>query len=245
MKRKILIIGGTSGIMTSCISELLERNYQIFASYNNEENLKNFSPKIRKNKNLTFFKLNFLDSDEKITKTLKGLKIEVDIIINAVGGSFGVKDYSFDIKDWVKLLELNILKHIFINNFFIKKMIKKKFGRILFFSTSAVEDKNASIAYSTSKAFLENYVIKSANIFGKYNILTNCIKTSVIAAKNNNWYKASVQKPDFVKDFAKKYLSVEKLGTGEDLVKFINLIISDENNFMNGSIVKIDGGLKF
>ena len=124
-------------------------------------------------------------------------------------------------------------------------MIKKKFGRILFFSTSAVEDKNASIAYSTSKAFLENYVIKSANIFGKYNILTNCIKTSVIAAKNNNWYKASVQKPDFVKDFAKKYLSVERLGTGDDLVKFINLIISDENNFMNGSIVKIDGGLKF
>ena len=123
-------------------------------------------------------------------------------------------------------------------------MIKKKFGRILFFSTTAVDDKNASIAYSTSKAFLENYVVKSANIFGKHNILINCIKTSIIAAKNNNWYKASMQKPDFVKDFAKKYLSVERLGTGADLVNFINLIISEENNFMNGSIVRIDGGLK-
>ena len=55
-------------------------------------------------------------------------------------------------------------------------MKKNKYGRILFFSTSAVEDKNASIAYSTSKAFLENYVIKSANIFGKSNILINCLK---------------------------------------------------------------------
>jgi len=244
MKKKILIIGGTSGIMTSCIDKLLEKNYQIFASYNNEESLKNFSSKIRKNKDLIFFKLNFLDDEGEITKTLKNLNIEADIIINAVGGSFGIKDYPYDIKDWVKLLDLNILKHIFINNFFIKKMIKKKFGRILFFSTSAVEDKNASIAYSTSKAFLENYVVKSANIFGKHNILINCIKTSIIAAKNNNWYKASVQKPDFVKDFAKKYLSVERLGTGADLVKFINLIISEENNFMNGSIVRIDGGLK-
>ena len=244
MKKKILIIGGTSGIMTSCIDKLLEKNYQIFASYNNEESLKNFSSKIRKNKDLIFFKLNFLDDEGEITKTLKNLNIEADIIINAVGGSFGIKDYPYDIKDWVKLLDLNILKHIFINNFFIKKMIKKKFGRILFFSTSAVEDKNASIAYSTSKAFLENYVVKSANIFGKHNILINCIKTSIIAAKNNNWYKASMQKPDFVKDFAKKYLSVERLGTGPDLVNFINLIISEENNFMNGSIVRIDGGLK-
>jgi 3-oxoacyl-[acyl-carrier protein] reductase len=244
MKKKILIIGGTSGIMTSCIDKLLEKNYQIFASYNNEESLKNFSSKIRKNKDLIFFKLNFLDDEGEITKTLKNLNIEADIIINAVGGSFGIKDYPYDIKDWVKLLDLNILKHIFINNFFIKKMIKKKFGRILFFSTTAVDDKNASIAYSTSKAFLENYVVKSANIFGKHNILINCIKTSIIAAKNNNWYKASVQKPDFVKDFAKKYLSVERLGTGADLVNFINLIISEENNFMNGSIVRIDGGLK-
>ena len=130
------------------------------------------------------------------------------------------------------------------NNIFIKKMVKKKFGRILFFSTSAVEDKNASIAYSTAKAFLENYVTKSANTFGKYNILINCIKTSVVAAKNNNWFKASLQKPDFVKEFAKKYISVERIGKSEDLFEFINLMISEENKFMNGSIVRVDGGVK-
>ena len=49
---------------------------------------------------------------------------------------------------------------------------------ILFFSTSAVEDKNASIAYSTAKAFLENYVTKSANTFGKYNILINFLRNN-------------------------------------------------------------------
>ena len=62
--------------------------------------------------------------------------------------------------------------------------------------------------------------------------------------QNNNWFKASNQKPEFVKEFAKKYISVERIGTGEDLLEFIALIISEKNNFMNGSIVKIDGGLK-
>ena len=159
MKKNILIIGGTSGIMITCIERLLKKDYKIFASYNNEDNLKNFPSKIKDNKNITFFKLNLLDDNKKIVKIFNDLKVEIDIIINAVGGSFGTKEYSFDMKDWTKLLELNILKHILINNIYLEKMVKKKFGRILFFSTSAVEDKNASIVYSTAKAFLENYVI--------------------------------------------------------------------------------------
>ena len=230
--------------MITCIERLLKKDYKIFASYNNEDNLKNFPSKIKDNKNITFFKLNLLDDNKKIVKIFNDLKVEIDIIINAVGGSFGTKEYSFDMKDWTKLLELNILKHILINNIYLEKMVKKKFGRILFFSTSAVEDKNASIVYSTAKAFLENYVIKSANIFGKYNVLINCIKTSIVAAKNNNWFKASLQKPDFVKEFARKYISIERIGTSEDLLEFIDLMISEKNKFMNGSIVKIDGGVK-
>lgn len=245
MKKNLLIIGGTSGIILSCFDKLLKENYRVYASYNSEESFKLISNKLKENKNISFFKLNLLDDEEKIIQTLENLEIKIDIIINAVGGSFGIKEYPYNIKDWLKLLNLNILKHISINNLFLKSMIEKKFGRILFFSTSAVEDKNASIAYSASKAFLENYVIKTANTFGKYNILTNCIKTSVIAAKNNNWFKASLEKPDFVNEFAKKLISVEKIGKGEDLVDFISLIISEKNKFMNGSIVKIDGGLKF
>ena len=244
MNKNILIIGGTSGIMIPYIEKLSEKKNQIFASYNNNESYKNLPAKIKEKKNIIFFKLNLLDSNEKIIKTLEELKVDINIIINAVGGSFGVKEYPYDYENWLKILNLNILKHIHINNFFINKMIKKKFGRILFFSTSAVEDKNSPIAYSTAKAFLENYVVKSANFLGKHNILINCIKTSVIAAKNNNWFKALEQKPDFVEDFAKKYISVERIGKFEDLVDYIDLIISEKNKFMNGSVVRIDGGLK-
>ena len=118
MKKNILIIGGTSGIMITCIERFLKKDYKIFASYNNEDKLKNFPSKIKDNKNITFFKLNLLDDNKKIIKIFNDLKVEIDIIINAVGGSFGTKEYPFDMKDWIKLLELNILKHILINNIF-------------------------------------------------------------------------------------------------------------------------------
>ena len=244
MRNNLLIIGATSGIIISCLESFLKYKYKIIATYSKEESLLNIPNSLRKSKNIKFIKLNLNEKDEKILEILKKNKVNANMIINAVGGSFGIKDYPYRLDNWKKLLNLNILKHILINNFFLKKMINNKFGRILFFSTSAVEDTNASIAYSTSKAFLENYVVKSASLFGKYNILINCVKTSIVVAKNNNWYKATIQKPNKVNELVKKYIAVEKVGKAEDLIDFINLIISSKNKFMNGSIVKIDGGIK-
>ena len=159
MRNNLLIVGATSGIIISCLESFLKNKYKIIATYSKEESLLNIPNSLRKSKNIKFIKLNLNEKDEKILEILKKNKVNANMIINAVGGSFGIKDYPYSLDNWQKLLNMNILKHILINNFFLKKMINNKFGRILFFSTSAVEDTNASIAYSTSKAFLENYVI--------------------------------------------------------------------------------------
>ena len=244
MKKNLLIIGATSGIISSCLENLLEMNFKIYATYSRKESLKNIPQNILNSNNIKFLKLNLNQSNKKIINSIKKNKINADAIIYAVGGSFGIKEYSYNLKFWQKSLDLNIFKHILINNYFLKKMIKKKYGRILFFSTTAVDDKNASITYSASKAFLENYVKKSAIIFGKHNILINCLKTSIIAAKNNNWYKGTKQNPKRVNKIAKEYLSVERIGNSQDLLDYIKLIISSRNKFTNGSILSVDGGLK-
>jgi NAD(P)-dependent dehydrogenase (short-subunit alcohol dehydrogenase family) len=244
MRNHLLIIGVTSGIMVACLKNFLEKKYKIFATYSNEKSLSNIPNNLRKSKSIRFIKLNLMEENEKILRIIKKNKVKADIIINAVGGSFGIKGYPYDLDSWQKSLNLNILKHILINNFFLKKMVNQKFGRILFFSTQAVDDPSASISYSTSKAFLENYVKKSSIFFGKYNVLINCIRTSIVAAKNNNWYKGTVSKPQKVNKLVKKHIAVEKIGKVEDLIDFINLVISSKNNFMNGSVVRIDGGIK-
>ena len=241
MKKNLLILGGTSGLMLNMI-ETFQKSFNITLTYSNKKNLQltNFS-KLQK---IKFLKINLLDNEDKIISILKKNKVKADVIINAIGGSFGVKGYPFKIKDWKKVLDLNILKHISINNYFLKKMIKNRFGRILYFSTSGVDTAGTAAPYSASKAFLENYVKKSALEFGKFNVLINCIKTSIIVAKNNNWYKASISKPQMVKKLVKEKISVERYGKADDLESFVNLIISDKNKFMNGSIVSIDGGFK-
>lgn len=91
MNKNILIIGGTSGIMIPYIEKLSKKRNQIFASYNNDESYKNLPAQIKERKNIIFFKLNLLDNNEKIIKTLEELKVDINIIINAVGGVFWCK----------------------------------------------------------------------------------------------------------------------------------------------------------
>jgi NAD(P)-dependent dehydrogenase (short-subunit alcohol dehydrogenase family) len=236
-KKNLLILGANSAILRSFIEEISAGdNYKIFASYN--KNKPNYP-------NIKYFKLDFNWSDSKIISQLQKNKIKADIIINTVGGTFGVREYDFNISHWEKILKLNILKHIHINNFYLKTMIKKRFGRFIFFSSSAVEDTSAPITYSVSKALLENYIQKSARIFGKKNIFFNCIKTSLVIDKNNNWFKASKKNPKKVNDFVKEYISVKKAGNSDDFKEYVKLLISSKNKFLNGSIIKIDGATKF
>ena len=42
----------------------------------------------------------------------------------------------------------------------------------------------------------------------------------------------------------KKLYQLKKGGYAKDLSKIISLIISEKNQFMNGSIINIDGGMK-
>tara|TARA_Y100000389_G_C17440918_1_gene508501 strand:+ start:1422 stop:2153 length:732 start_codon:yes stop_codon:yes gene_type:complete len=243
MKKNILIVGGTSGIIIPCLKSFIKK-YNVYATYSKRDSFKNIPQNIIGSNKIKFIKIDFNSKNSEIIKVLKKNKIKADIIINTVGGNFGIKEYPYDLNLWQKSLDLNFFKHLLINNYFMKDMKKNNFGRILFFSGVAVEDPKSSITYSASKAMLENYVKKSALIFGKYNILINCIKTSIVAAKNNNWFKATQQKPKEVKELMKKTLAVEKIGKAEDFTKMIELVISEKNHFINGSILNIDGGIK-
>ena len=191
------------------------------------------------------FDLSSEDGLSQITDWIDTHCNEIDILVNNAGINFNEYIDVLDENKLDNLYRVNIKAPFLITKAVSKKMKIKENGKIInIASIAANRVRDGRTAYSTSKAFLENYVVKSANIFGKFDILINCLKTSIIAAKNNNWYKASIQKPEFVKEFSKKYISVERIGNGEDLTNFISLIISEKNKFMNGSIVRVDGGIK-
>ena len=119
--------------MISCLERLLNEGYNIFASYRDDQSLKNIPDKIKQSKHIKFFKLNLSSENKQIIETLKKNQIKADVIINAIGGSFGIKEYPVEIESWQKILDLNILKHILINNYFLDDMKKRIMDEFCFF----------------------------------------------------------------------------------------------------------------
>ena len=123
-KKNLLIIGATSGIIISCLDKFLEKEYNILATYHNEQNLQNIPDKIKNSKRINFLKLDLSSENEKIINVLKQNKVKADFIIYAVGGSFGER-ISYGIKPMAKNARNEYLGHILINNYFLNEMKKK------------------------------------------------------------------------------------------------------------------------
>lgn len=92
--------------------------------------------------------------------------------------------------------------------------------------------RNNSEVYSATKAGIIHMTKYMATHFGKYNIQTNCISPGGIF---NN------QTEDFVKNYEYK-TPIQRMGKPEDLQSVLKFLISEENTYLNGQNITIDGG---
>lgn len=237
MKKNILIFGSNSAIIKSAIQNFINNKFSVVGVS------KKNSTKFKNNKNYIHIKFNVeKDNILKICKKIDKL-MDVDSIIYAIGGSKGKNKLIYPANDWKDLWWYNFGYSIEINNFFLEKMKKNKYGRILYFSTTAVNLKNGPAIYSSTKAALEDYVKKNGRNYANKNIYINAIKTSIVSDKNNNWYKFEKSKPSKIKkNFLKNNLAVGKFGRSEYFIDLIDSMVTEKNLFMTGSVVDIDGG---
>lgn len=237
MKKNILIFGSNSALIRSAIQEFVKNNFNVIGVSKN--NNKNFKQK----KNYTHIKFNIeQDNILKICKKINKI-MDVDSIIYAIGGSKGKHKLVYPTSEWKDLWWYNFGYSIEINNFFLEKMKKKKYGRILYFSTTAVNLKTGSAIYSSTKAALEDYVKKTGRNYADKNIYINAIKTSIVSDKNNNWHKFEKSKSTKTKRrVLASTLAVGKFGRSEYFINLIDSMVTENNQFMTGSVVDIDGG---
>ncbi|TCW41476.1 short subunit dehydrogenase [Laceyella sacchari] len=77
---------------------------------------------------------------------------EVDIIINNLGIFEPVEYFDIPDEDWFKLFEVNIMSGIRLSRWYLKQMIQKKEGRVIFIASEAAIMPSQEMAhYSATK----------------------------------------------------------------------------------------------
>ncbi len=235
--KKILITGATGGIGNSLVEKFYNFGANILATGTNEEKLNNLKKKFS-NLQVEAFKLqehdkieNFIDS---VDKKLNGL----EILINNAGITLDNLSIRLSEENWKKVIDVNLNSCFLMCKFAIKKMLKKKYGKIINITSIVGHTGNLGQAnYAASKAGIIAFSKSLAIEYAKKNININCVSPGFIKTEMTDKINE-----DFKKILISKIPSGD-LGTGEDVSNCVAFLASDISKYINGETIHVNGGM--
>ena len=235
--KKVVITGATGGIGHSLVETFYTQGSIIFATGTNEtklENLKKRFVKIRSEK----FNLNDHEKIEglidKIDKEIEG----IDILVNNAGITLDNLSIRLTEENWKKVIDINLTSTFFMCKFAIKKMLKRKKGKIINITSIVGHSGNIGQAnYSASKAGIIGFSKSLAQEYAKKNININCVSPGFIKTEMTDKINE-----DFKNNLIDK-IPAGVLGSGKDVSNCVAFLASDMSNYINGETIHVNGGM--
>ncbi len=235
--KKILITGATGGIGNCLVDKFNSLGAIIVASGTNEEklqNLKNKYPDVHTEK----FKLDEHDKIEEFIDKIDNKTKGIDILINNAGITLDNLSIRLTEENWKKVLDINLTSTFLMCKYVIKKMLKKKYGKIINITSIVGHTGNLGQAnYAASKAGIVAFSKSLAIEYAKKNINVNCVSPGFIKTEMTD---------NINEDFKKILLSKipsGNLGTGEDVSNCVAFLASDLAKYINGETIHVNGGM--
>ncbi len=246
MKNKNILITGGAGCFGSYIAKQLSKDAgKIIIMDNNEENIlkiKNECPE------LLVYKCNLSDySDvENIVNKLFLENEKVDVLINSVGmiisapliNILSKTDRKHNIDLWHKTLDSNLHSVFYVTLCVADKMIEKRIkGLIINISSISSYGNAGQSAYSAAKAAVNALTYtwsKELSMFG--------IRCAGVAPGFINTESTRSALSDAMIQKWEKMIPSKRLGTVDEVYDAVKFVVANE--YYNGRIIELDGGLK-
>lgn len=246
MKRKVVLVTGSSrGIGKAIIKELSKNQYDVVINYHHSKK----EALVLQKEILDQYDVNCLAiqadvSDEKsvdqmvceIENTLGG----VDILVNNAAIDLSNLFHLKTSEEFKRTLDVNVIGAYQCSKRVYHHMLEQEYGRII--NISSTNGMNTyypmSIDYDVSKAALNALTHDLAMQYAPY-VHVNAIAPGFIGTESElDGYDEA-----FLEEECKKIL-VERYGQPEEVAYLVKFLISDEANYINNTIIRIDGGQK-
>ena len=235
--KKVLITGATGGIGNSLVEKFSKHGAVIAATGTNEEKLNDL-----KKKYTDIYTEKFrLDEHNKIEEFIENIdkKLEgLDILVNNAGITLDNLSIRLTEENWKKVLDVNLTSSFLMCKHAIKKMLKKKYGKIINITSIVGHTGNLGQAnYAASKAGIVAFSKSLAIEYAKKNINVNCVSPGFIKTEMTDKINE-----DFKKTLISKIPAAD-LGTGEDVSNCVAFLASDMASYINGETIHVNGGM--
>jgi len=238
-----LVTGAGRGLGEAISIDLSKAGSKIIAISRNSQTLKKLKFKLKGKDNYFYTcDLQKENSVDKLINFLNKEKLNPDIVINNVGGNLGIIDPLVSSKKYKEVFHLNLNIAIDINRHVLKKMIKKKWGRIINVSSISALENQGPPSYCAAKAALNAYTRSLGRYVSKHNVIMTSVMPGAILTKGGYWDKKIKTDKSHVRKYLSDRMAINRFGKATEISSFVTFLASDFASFCPGSGFLIDGG---
>ena len=162
----------------------------------------------------------------------------VDILVNNAGITADAMLHKLTPENWQKVIDVNLTGVFYCTQAVIPKMVEQGKGKII--TTSSVSGVYGNVGqtnYAATKAGVVGMTKSWAKEFGGKGINVNAVapgfvETSMVA-----------KVPDKVIEKLKMTIPLNRLGKPADIANAYLFLASDESDYVNGTVLHVDGGI--
>lgn len=228
--KRALVTGGTRGIGRAIAMHLRSRDIDVTVTGRNQ---KSEAPQGCKLKSV-----DFLDPKDLERFCADILNSGFDILVNNAGinriSPFG----QIEATDFDAIQQVNVRAPFRLMQTVLPHMRKQKWGRIVNISSIFGKiSKEQRASYSTTKFGLDGMSLALAAEVSVENILVNCVAPGFIDTDLTR----QVLGENGMRELAEK-VPMKRLGNPDEVARFVGWLVSDENTYLTGQNLAIDGG---
>jgi len=235
--KKILITGATGGIGKALVKRFISLEGTVLATGTKTEKLESLKkefPEI----NILKFDISNHSRIEEFIENVSSQLVGLDVLINNAGITMDNLSLRMKNEEWQKVIDINLSSTFYLCKYAIKKMLKKKYGRIVNITSIVGHTGNLGQSnYAASKAGMVAMSKSLAIEYAKKNITINCVSPGFIQSNMTDKIVESI------KAVLTSRIPMSKLGSGEDVSNTVAFLSSDAASYITGETIHVNGGM--
>ena len=242
MSKVALVTGSSRGIGKSCVIEFAKVGVDVVINYcHHEEEAKELEKYINDNYDVRTLVVKCDVSKEEEVENMFSVILDtfggLDILVNNAGICRDNLLFDKSLKEFKRILDVNLIGTFLCSKYAGKIMLEKKSGKIINVSSTNALDTfyPESCDYDASKAGVISLTHNFAREFAPF-VNVNCVCPG--------WTKTDMNKNLTYEQIneEKKKILLNRFADVEDISKVIIFLASSKANYVNDSIIRVDGG---
>ena len=238
-----IITGGTKGLGKAIAKVFALHNYNLILTYlQDDDSALQTKKEFEQFNSKVMIVKSDVSNEQEVIKLLDNIKFKfesIDVLINNAGIAIDTTLEDKTVDNFKRILDTNLIGPFLTSKYIGQFMFEQGYGKIInISSTNAIDTYyKEGLDYDASKAGLNSLTLNFANIYAPV------INVNAIAC---GWINTEMNK-DMDQEFKDKEESkilLNRFAEPEEIANVVYFLTTKEACYINGSIIRVDGGLR-